>query len=106
MARIVHFGTHEALPLAYRALLHWLNLHGYQSAGPIYERYLDDPQHVLSGQLRTEVLARIGDCGVTRQVNRAIRMVGCADVAAGQHSHFEPAVPAAPSPKAWWEGLH
>ncbi len=59
VARVVHTGPFESLPLAYRGLLRWLGAHRHPATGPVYERYLDDPETTPPHLLRTEVLHRI-----------------------------------------------
>jgi DNA-binding transcriptional MerR regulator len=65
-ASTVHTGPHESLPLAYHTLLRWFAATGWAAAGPVYERYLDDPATTDPSQLRTEVLHPLPDGAVAR----------------------------------------
>ena len=58
-ARALHVGPHETLPLTYRGLLVTLHRQGVAAAGPVVERYLDDPAVTPASRLRTEVLHRL-----------------------------------------------
>ncbi|MEU7531069.1 MerR family transcriptional regulator [Saccharothrix sp. NPDC042600] len=58
-ARVVHVGPLDALPIAYHGLVRWLHEHRHHPAGPVYERYLDDPATTPAHLLRTEVLHRV-----------------------------------------------
>ena len=58
-ARALHVGPHETLPLTYRGLLVTLHRQGVAAAGPVVERYLDDPAATPASRLRTEVLHRL-----------------------------------------------
>ncbi len=55
VARVTHVGAHDELPLAYFPLLAWVHERGHAPAGPLRERYLDDPATVPPERLRTEV---------------------------------------------------
>lgn len=55
VARVVHVGPHDELPLAYFPLLAWLQERGHDAAGPVRERHLDDPATTAPEHLRTEV---------------------------------------------------
>lgn len=59
LARVVHVGPIETLPLAYHGLVRYLHGGGHQPQGPVFERYLDDPATTPPDQLRTEVLHRL-----------------------------------------------
>jgi effector-binding domain-containing protein len=56
VARTVHVGPYENLGAAYAALTHWIRSKGFESAGPICERYLDGPADQVSpAEYRTEI---------------------------------------------------
>ncbi len=55
VARVTHVGPHDELALAYFPLLAWVHERGHAPAGPLRERYLDDPATVPPERLRTEV---------------------------------------------------
>ncbi|WP_051160480.1 MerR family transcriptional regulator [Patulibacter americanus] len=55
VARVLHRGPHEELPLAYFPLLAWVRERGHAVAGPVRERYVDDPAVVPGPSLRTEL---------------------------------------------------
>lgn len=61
VARVIHVGAHDELPLAYFPLLAWLQERGHPAAGPIRERYLDDPATTEPEHLRTEISLRLRD---------------------------------------------
>lgn len=61
VARVLHSGSHEELALAYFPLLAWLQERGHTAAGPVRERYLDDPARVTPERLRTEVSIPLED---------------------------------------------
>jgi effector-binding domain-containing protein len=55
-ARTLHVGPYEKLGGAYAALTDWTADHGFESAGPIQERYLNGPGDcVASSEYRTEI---------------------------------------------------
>lgn len=54
--RTLHVGPYEALSGAYQALTEWIEDHGYRSAGPVRERYLNAPgETTTTAELRTEI---------------------------------------------------
>lgn len=55
VAATVHTGSYATLPNATIALRAWLVANGREPAGGPCEVYLDDPEAVPEGQLRTEV---------------------------------------------------
>lgn len=59
LARAVHVGPHEALPITYAGLLQELGRRDVPPTGPVFERYLDDPLVTDPALLRTEVLHRL-----------------------------------------------
>jgi DNA-binding transcriptional MerR regulator len=63
VARVLHTGSHDELPLAYFPLLAWLQERGHPAVGPVRERYLDDPATVAPERLRTEVSILLHDSG-------------------------------------------
>lgn len=65
VARVVHHGSHDELPLAYFPLLAWIQERGHTAAGPVRERYLDDPAEVGPELLRTEVSILLNEPGGT-----------------------------------------
>nr|WP_281381514.1 MerR family transcriptional regulator [Conexibacter arvalis] len=65
VARVLHVGSHDELPLAYFPLLAWLQERGHPAVGPVRERHLDDPATVAPERLRTEVSILLHDTGGT-----------------------------------------
>lgn len=61
VARVLHLGSHDELPLAYFPLLAWAQERGHDVAGPVRERHLDDPATTAPEQLRTEVSILLND---------------------------------------------
>lgn len=61
VARVVHVGPHDELPLAYFPLLAWAQERGHDVAGPVRERHLDDPATTAPEHLRTEVSILLDD---------------------------------------------
>jgi DNA-binding transcriptional MerR regulator len=61
VARVLHSGSHEEIALAYFPLLAWIQERGHTAAGPVRERYLDDPARVDPERLRTEVSIPLDD---------------------------------------------
>ena len=55
-ARVVHEGPLVTLPLAYRSLLTSIRLTGHHPGGPVYERYLTEPETTPPVVTHTEVL--------------------------------------------------
>jgi DNA-binding transcriptional MerR regulator len=55
VARTLHVGAYDELPLAYAALLSWAHERGREAAGPFRETYLAAPPRVPSGELVTRV---------------------------------------------------
>jgi DNA-binding transcriptional MerR regulator len=55
VARVLHTGPYDELPLAYYPLVAWAQERGHELRGPFRERYIDDPAHVSPDRLRTEV---------------------------------------------------
>jgi effector-binding domain-containing protein len=51
-----HVGPYEEMGLADHALHAWVEERGFAPAGPIRERYLNDPARVAPDALETEVL--------------------------------------------------
>lgn len=52
----VHVGPYDRIGDAYEALEAWLKEHGRAPAGPPYEHYLNDPEEVPPGELRTQIV--------------------------------------------------
>lgn len=63
VARVLHLGPHEELPLAYFPLLAWIRERGLAADGPVREHHLDDPSTTPPEHLRTEVSIPITDPG-------------------------------------------
>jgi DNA-binding transcriptional MerR regulator len=61
VARVVHVGPHDELPLAYFPLLAWARERGHDVAAPVRERHLDDPATTPQEHLRTEVSILLHD---------------------------------------------
>jgi effector-binding domain-containing protein len=56
VARTIHVGPYENLGAAYAALTNWIGNKGFESAGPIRERYLNGPTDQVSpAEYRTEI---------------------------------------------------
>lgn len=56
VARTLHVGPYEELGAAYAALTDWIERHGFETSGPMQERYLNGPGEVASpADFRTEV---------------------------------------------------
>jgi effector-binding domain-containing protein len=56
IVRTLHVGPYEELGAAYQALSEWVGDHGYATAGPIRERYLNGPAEMISpADYRTEI---------------------------------------------------
>jgi effector-binding domain-containing protein len=56
VARTVHVGPYEDLGAAYAVLTHWIGSKGFESAGPVRERYLNGPADQVSPtEYRTEI---------------------------------------------------
>lgn len=56
VARTLHVGPYEELGAAYRALTDWIERNGFQTSGPVQERYLNGPgEGVGPAEFRTEV---------------------------------------------------
>lgn len=56
-ACLVHVGPYETLIAAHEALEQWMQEHGRQAAGPVWESYVTDPgSEPDSSQWRTELL--------------------------------------------------
>ena len=43
VVQTLHVGPYSELGQAYQALTEWLNDHGFEAAGPVRERYLNEP---------------------------------------------------------------
>ena len=52
----VHVGPYDHIGDAYEALQAWLQEHGREPAGAPYEHYLNDPDEVPPGELRTRIV--------------------------------------------------
>ena len=56
VARTLHIGPYEELGSAYAELTDWILDHGFETAGPVHERYLNGPGDVASpADYRTEI---------------------------------------------------
>lgn len=56
VARTLHVGPYEELGAAYRALTDWIERNGFESTGPVQERYLNGPgDGSVASEFRTEV---------------------------------------------------
>lgn len=55
VARVVHLGPHDELPLAWFPLLAWAHERGHTVTGAVRETYLDDPATTDPHHLRTEI---------------------------------------------------
>jgi effector-binding domain-containing protein len=56
VARTLHVGPYEELSVAYEALNEWITKNGFVAAGPVQERYLNDPGAVASpADYQTEI---------------------------------------------------
>ena len=56
-------GPYEALGLAYHALLAWVQEHGHEPLGPVWEFYANDPADVPAEELVTEVALPLKERG-------------------------------------------
>ncbi|MBF6620495.1 MAG: MerR family transcriptional regulator [Patulibacter sp.] len=63
VARAVHVGPHDELPLAWFPLLAWARERGHEVVGPVRERYVDDPATTEPHLLRTEISIRFETSG-------------------------------------------
>ena len=54
-AVLLHVGPYESLGGAYEALMGWVPAQGYRFAGPMRDKYLNDPDRVPPEELRTEI---------------------------------------------------
>jgi effector-binding domain-containing protein len=52
-ASCIHIGPYDKLEPAYAALAQWIKENGYQSSGPAYEIYLNDPNETVPEELET-----------------------------------------------------
>lgn len=55
VARVVHVGPHDELPLAWFPLLAWARERGHVVTGAVRETYVDDPATTDPRHLRTEI---------------------------------------------------
>jgi effector-binding domain-containing protein len=55
VAAAVHTGTYAKVGETIQRLMQWLGAQGYDVAGPILERYLNNPMQVKPEELRTEI---------------------------------------------------
>lgn len=55
VARVVHVGPHDELPLAWFPLLAWARERGHAVTGAVRETYIDDPATTDPHHLRTEI---------------------------------------------------
>ena len=56
VARVLHLGPYDAIGDSYSALATWIEDHGYQTSGPVLERYLLGPRDgVPASRFRTEI---------------------------------------------------
>ncbi len=62
-ACLTHVGPYEALGLAYHALLAWVQEHGHEPLGPVWEFYVNDPADVPAEELVTEVALPLKERG-------------------------------------------
>ena len=54
-ATCLHTGPHGQLASAHQALARWVASQGYQTSGPAYEFYLNDPAHTPPQELQTRI---------------------------------------------------
>jgi effector-binding domain-containing protein len=55
----VHVGSYDHLRDTHAALRDWLAANGYESAGPFWEQFIDDPYSTPVETLRTEIYAPV-----------------------------------------------
>ncbi len=52
----LHIGPYSECGPAYQAMNEWIQVHGYEAAGPAYEFYLNDPQETPPAELKMQIV--------------------------------------------------
>ncbi len=56
MVSCLHVGPYDQCEAAYNAINQWMQAHGYETSGVVYELYLNDPAQTPPDALQTQIL--------------------------------------------------